>query len=63
MCTFHFNFIVYFMSPNQWVPGATSSGVKRPGREAGHVPIYSVEVMDGGDIPRSPYVSEMCLIN
>jgi hypothetical protein len=30
--------------PIQWVPGALSSGVKRPGREAEHSPATSVEV-------------------
>jgi hypothetical protein len=30
--------------PIQWVPGALSMGVKRPGREADHSPSTSVEV-------------------
>jgi hypothetical protein len=30
-------------SPIQWVPGATSSKVKRPGREAGHSSPSSAE--------------------
>jgi hypothetical protein len=30
--------------PIQWVPGALSLGVKRPGREAGHIPPSSAEV-------------------
>jgi hypothetical protein len=30
--------------PNQWVPGAFSMGVKRPGREADHSPPSSAEV-------------------
>jgi hypothetical protein len=36
-----------FSSPNcpiQWVPGALSSGVKRPGREVDHSPPTSAEV-------------------
>jgi hypothetical protein len=31
-------------SPIQWVPGALSPGVKRPGREADHSPLASAEV-------------------
>jgi hypothetical protein len=30
--------------PSQWVPGALSLGVKRPGREADHSPPSSAEV-------------------
>jgi hypothetical protein len=30
--------------PIQWVPGALSLGVKRPGREADHSPSFSAEV-------------------
>jgi hypothetical protein len=30
--------------PTQWVPGALSLGVKRPGREADHSPPASAEV-------------------
>jgi hypothetical protein len=30
--------------PIQWVPGALSTGVKRPGREADHSPPASAEV-------------------
>jgi hypothetical protein len=30
--------------PIQWVPGALSLGVKRPGREADHSPLSSAEV-------------------
>jgi hypothetical protein len=32
--------------PIQWVPGALSLGVKRPGREAGHSPPSSAEVKE-----------------
>jgi hypothetical protein len=32
--------------PSQWVPGALSLGVKRPGREADHSPPSSAEVKD-----------------
>jgi hypothetical protein len=35
----------------QWVPGALSPGVKRPGREANHSPPSSVDVKNGGAIP------------
>jgi hypothetical protein len=31
-------------TPIQWVPGALSLGVKRPGREADHSPLSSAEV-------------------
>jgi hypothetical protein len=30
--------------PIQWVPGALSLGVKRPGREADHLPPCNIEV-------------------
>jgi hypothetical protein len=33
-------------SPIQWVPGALSLGVKRPGREADHSPPFSAEVKE-----------------
>jgi hypothetical protein len=32
--------------PIQWVPGAVSLGVKRPGREANHLPPSSAEVKE-----------------
>jgi hypothetical protein len=34
----------YSCTPNQWVPGALSLGIKRPGREADHSPPSSSEV-------------------
>jgi hypothetical protein len=40
--------------PIQWVPGALSPGVKRPGREADHSPPSSAEVKNGGAIPPLP---------
>jgi hypothetical protein len=40
--------------PIQWVPGALSLGVKRPGREADHSPPSSAEVKEYGDIPPLP---------
>jgi hypothetical protein len=36
--------------PIQWVPGALSLGVKRPGREADHSPPPSAEVKEGVDL-------------
>jgi hypothetical protein len=33
-------------TPIQWVPGALSLGVKRPGREADHSPPSSAEVKE-----------------
>jgi hypothetical protein len=32
--------------PIQWVPGALSLGIKRPGREADHSPPYIAEVKE-----------------
>jgi hypothetical protein len=32
--------------PIQWVPGALSLGIKRPGREADQSPPYSAEVKE-----------------
>jgi len=32
--------------PNEWVPGALSPGVKRPGRETDHSPPYDAEVKE-----------------
>jgi hypothetical protein len=50
--------------PIQWVPGAPSPGVKRPGREADHSPPTSAEAKNGGAIPPLPYVfMAQCLIN
>jgi hypothetical protein len=44
-------------SPTQWVPGALSAGVKRPGRGADHSLPPSAEVNNGGAIPPLPNVS------
>jgi len=33
-------------TPNQWIAGALSLGVKRPGREADHSPLSSDEVKE-----------------
>jgi hypothetical protein len=41
----------------QWVPGAFSREVKRPGREVDHSPPSSAEVKDGGTIPSLPHTS------
>jgi hypothetical protein len=40
--------------PIQWVPGALSLGVKRPGREADQSPVSSAEVRMRGAIPPLP---------
>jgi hypothetical protein len=40
--------------PIQWVPGAISPGIKRPGREAGHSPPSSLEVKNGEIYLHSP---------
>jgi hypothetical protein len=37
--------------PIQWIPGAVSPGLKRPGREANHIPPPSAEVKNAGIIP------------
>jgi hypothetical protein len=37
--------------PIQWVTGALTSGAKRPGREAGHLPPSSAEGMRGATPP------------
>jgi hypothetical protein len=34
----------------QWVPGALTLGVKRPGREADHSPPFSVEVKECAEL-------------
>jgi hypothetical protein len=52
-------------SPIQWVPGALSLGVKRPGREADHSPPSSGEVKRmSGAIPPFPQYAFMawCLV-
>jgi hypothetical protein len=43
--------------PIQWAPGALSSGVKRPGREANKSPPSSAEFKNGGSIPPLPHIS------
>jgi hypothetical protein len=50
--------------PIQWVPGALTPGVKRPGSEADHSPPSSTEFKMGGTIPPLPqYVlTAWCLI-
>jgi hypothetical protein len=44
-------------SPIQWVPGALSLGVKRPGREAGHSPPSSAEAMNVWSYISTPPIS------
>jgi hypothetical protein len=41
----------------QWVPGALSPEVKRPGREVDHSPPASAEVKNSGAIPQLPCMS------
>jgi hypothetical protein len=41
----------------QWLAGAISPGVKRPGREADHSSPSSAEVKNGGAIPPLPPMS------
>jgi hypothetical protein len=50
--------------PIQWVPGALSLGVKRPGREADHSPPSIVEVKNAWSYTTTPqYVfMEWCLV-
>jgi hypothetical protein len=50
--------------PVHWVPWAPSSGIKRPGREAGHLPPSGAEVTDTWNYTStSPYVfMASCLI-
>jgi hypothetical protein len=40
--------------PIQWVPGAFSLGVKRPGREADHSPLSSAEVKNAWSYTSTP---------
>jgi hypothetical protein len=39
----------------QWVPGAVSPGLKRPGLEADHSPLCNAEDENGGAIPSLSY--------
>jgi hypothetical protein len=43
--------------PIQWVPGALSLGVKRPGREADHSPLSSAEVKNAWSYTSTPPIS------
>jgi hypothetical protein len=49
------------LGPNQpsiqWVPGSSSLGVKRQGREADHLSPSSDEIKNGGAIPPLPHTS------
>jgi hypothetical protein len=44
-------------SPIQWVPGAISLGVERPGREADHSPLSSAEVKNAWRYTSTPSTS------
>jgi hypothetical protein len=43
--------------PIQWVPGASSLGVRRQGHDADHSPPSSAELKNGGPIPPLRYMS------
>jgi hypothetical protein len=47
-------------SPTRWIPGAVSSGIKRPGHEAEHSLPFSAEVKNGEAIILFPHMSS-CL--
>jgi hypothetical protein len=47
--------------PTQWVPGAFSLGVKRPGREADHSPPSSAEVKNAWSYTSAPQYAFMAL--
>jgi hypothetical protein len=42
--------------PIQWVPGALSLGVKRPGRESDHSPPLSAEVKNAWSYTSTPSI-------
>jgi hypothetical protein len=44
-------------SPNQWIQGPFSSGIKWSGRKADHLPPSSSEVKSGGAMPPLPHTS------
>jgi len=48
----------YFATQSRihWVQGALSLGVKRPGREAGHSPLYSAEVKNAWRYTSTPTI-------
>jgi hypothetical protein len=47
--------------PIQWIPGALSLGVKRPGREADHSPSYSAEVKEYLELYLTPQYAFVAL--
>jgi hypothetical protein len=49
--------------PIQWVQGALSLGVKRPGHEDDHSPLFSAEVKNGRAIPPLPQYLHGILLN
>jgi hypothetical protein len=53
-----------FNTPIQWVLGALSLGVKRPGREADHSPQFSAEVKNAWSYTSTPQYIFMawCLV-
>jgi hypothetical protein len=48
--------------PLQWVPGALSPGVRRPGREANHSPPTSAEIKETSIYTPTPPYSSMTLV-
>jgi hypothetical protein len=50
--------LVPIQAPTQWIPGdGPSPGLKRPGREADHLPAPSAEVKNGGAVPPVLHIS------
>jgi hypothetical protein len=49
------DFSLSVQPPIQWVPGAISLGIMRPGREADHSPPSNAEMKNGGAIPPLPH--------
>jgi len=50
--------------PIQWIPGAISLGIKRPGREADHSPTSSAEDKNAWSYTSTPYYvfTAWCLV-
>jgi hypothetical protein len=46
-------------SPLQWLSGALSPGIKRPGGAADHSPPSNDEIKNGGSIPPLPHTSPL----
>jgi hypothetical protein len=49
--------------PIQWVPGAPSLGVKRPGRDIDHLPPSNAEIKNAWSHTSAPYIfMAWCLV-